>query len=68
MAYDNLDLKRLTDEERSYILQLVQVRGEREVTSMLEISRSTLGRCLAGLTVQRATVALIRQRLAVANA
>lgn len=53
----------LPDAAQNKIRDLLRTLPERKVSSMLGISRQTLGRCLAGMPVLRGTVALVTQRL-----
>ena len=53
----------LSDAERTELRERVRVYGEGAVCAELFVSRQTLGRGIAGLDLQRGTVALIRQGL-----
>lgn len=54
----------LTENERDAIRRAVQAKGEPFVAGLLSLKRHTMARVLAGLPVQRGTVALVRQGLA----
>jgi hypothetical protein len=54
----------LSDSECSELRALVERIGENCAIEILNISRETLARSLAGLSVRRGTVALIRAGLA----
>lgn len=54
----------LSNRQRKDIAKIVQREGERRTGEILQVSRQTLGRSLAGLPVQHATAALLASRLA----
>ena len=53
----------VTDEERNAVRALYDKLGLAPAAELLEVSRETLLRILAGSTVRRGTVALLRQSL-----
>lgn len=50
-------------EERARIEAIVRQHGEAVALAMLGVSRPTLGRLMGGLSCQRGTLAMVRQRL-----
>lgn len=54
----------LSAEERESLQQLVTELGEVKAIAMINVSREALARALAGLTIRRGTVALVRAVLA----
>ncbi|WP_437763437.1 hypothetical protein WMF27_40985 [Sorangium sp. So ce281] len=57
----------LSAEERRTLHALIEELGERAVLAELSVSRQALGRALAGLSVRRGTIALVRAGLASPN-
>ncbi|WP_438040141.1 hypothetical protein [Sorangium sp. So ce128] len=57
----------LSAEERRTLHALIEEFGERAVLTELNVSRQALGRALAGLSVRRGTIALVRAGLASPN-
>lgn len=53
----------LSRRDRDRIKGLLDKLGEVAALEALGISRSTLGRCLGGLSIHRGTIALVSQRL-----
>lgn len=53
----------LPEADRNKLSGLITAEGETQAARLLDISRQTLGRCLAGLPIQRATVSHVRLRL-----
>lgn len=53
----------LPEHDLNAVRRVVAVRGEREAATLLQISRQTLGRCLAALPINRGTAVLVRERL-----
>lgn len=59
-----IDQAALTPTDRESLRSIVDDVGERDASRHLGVSRQTLGRAIAGLTLHLGTVILIRQRLA----
>jgi hypothetical protein len=53
----------LSERDRKKLKKLVDRVGENEAIFRLQITRHTLARCLAGLSVQRGTAALVQTQL-----
>jgi hypothetical protein len=53
----------LPEVDRNKLSGLIASEGETQAARLLDISRQTLGRCLAGLPIQRGTASHVRLRL-----